>query len=166
MNGELFEEWLYVLDNKFHHKGRTVVMTIDNCPSRPNIEKLKTMTIAFLPKNTTSITHPMDQGVIRSLTTKYSAILVRRIITALDNNKAIPKFNILEAIYMFTRAWGQVSTTTIVNCFKKAKVSATSHIEAINDSDDPFSDLKYQLDELMRRDSSLLQGDSAEKFRF
>ena len=65
---------------------------------------------------------------------------------------------------MLTRSWDQVSTTRIVNRFRKGKMSVTSHIEAINDSDDPFSDLKYQLDELTIRDSSLLQGDSAESF--
>ena len=106
----------------------------------------------------------MVQGVIQGLKTKYRTILVRCIITALDNNKAIPKFNILEAMYMLTRAWDQVTTTTIVNCLKKAKMSATSQIEAMNDSGNPFVDLKYQLAELTRRDSSLLQGDSAENF--
>ena len=43
-------------------------------------------------------------------------------------------------------------------------MSATSQIEAMNDSGNPFIDLKYQLAELTRRDSSLLQGDSAENF--
>lgn len=46
----------------------------------------------------------------------------------------------------------------------KAKTSATSRIEAINDSDYPFSDPKCQPDDIARRDSSLLQGDSAESF--
>ena len=108
------------------------------------------------------MTQPMDQGLIQRLKEKYHSFLVRRIITALDNNKAIPKFDILEAIYMLTRAWDQVLTTAIVNCFKKAKISVTSRIEAINDSNDPFNDLKYQLDELTKRDSSLFQGNSAE----
>ena len=106
----------------------------------------------------------MVQGVIQGLKTKYRTILVRCIITALDNNKAIPKFNILEAMYMLTRAWDQVTTTTTVNCLKKAKMSAASQIEAMNDSGNPFVDLKYQLAELTRRDSSLLQGDSVENF--
>ena len=67
-------------------------------------------------------------------------------------------------MYILTRAWNQVSTFAIVNCSKKAKISATSQVEAINDSDDPFSDLKYQLDELTRRNSPLLQGNSVESF--
>ena len=77
-------------------------------------------------------------------------IAFRRVIVALDNNKIIRKFNILEAMYMLTRAWAQVLTNTIVNCFKNAEVSATLQIEGINDSDKPFSDLKYQIDELTR----------------
>ena len=67
-------------------------------------------------------------------------------------------------MYMLARAWDQVSTTTIVDCFKKSKISATSQIEAINDCNNQFCDPKYQLDELTRRDPSLLQGNSAESF--
>ena len=62
----------------------------------------------------------MDQGVVRSKV-KYRTILARRITTSLDNNKAIPKFSIFEGMYMLARVWDQVSTTTIVNCFKKSK---------------------------------------------
>ena len=106
----------------------------------------------------------MDPGVIRSLKTKYRPLFFRSIIAALDNNKVIPKIHILEAMYILTGAWDQVSTTTIVNRFKKGKISVTSQIEAINDFDEPFSDLKHQLDKLTRRDSFLLQVNSAENF--
>ena len=100
MCGELFEEWLHVLNIKFHHKEWKVVMIIDNCPAHPYIENVKAMTVVFLPKNTTSITQPIDQGIIRSLEAKYCTILVCCIITVLDNNKAILKVNIVEAMYM------------------------------------------------------------------
>lgn len=65
---------------------------------------------------------------------------------------------------MSARTWDEVLTTTIVNCFKIAKILATLQIGAINDSIYPFSYLKYWLDELIRRDFSLLQGNSAEGF--
>lgn len=83
----------------------------------------------------------MDQGVVRSKVI-YRTILVRRITTALDNNKAIPKFNIREGMYMLARVWDQVSTNAVVNCFKKANISARSQIETISDLDDPLSYLK------------------------
>ena len=68
MSGERYDK--YELDSKLHHEGRKVVMIVDNCPAHPRIENLKTMTVVFLPKNTPSITQPMDQGVIPSLKAK------------------------------------------------------------------------------------------------
>ena len=83
------------------------------------------------------------------LKAKYRTILVRLIIIALGNNKVIPKFSIL---------------TTFVNCFKKAKISATSQIEAINDSNAHLVISNINLMSSQEKDSSLLQGDSAESF--
>ena len=33
----LSEEWLYVLDNKFHQEGWKVAIIIDNCPAHPPV---------------------------------------------------------------------------------------------------------------------------------
>lgn len=82
MNGELFDESTYDLDNKFQHEGRKVVRIIDNFPAPRYIENLKVMAVAFLPKNATSITQPIYQDVTRSLKAKYLAIFVCQIITA------------------------------------------------------------------------------------
>ena len=82
MNGELFDESTYDLDNKFQHEGRKVVRFIDNFPAPQYIENLKVMAVAFLPKNATSITQPIYQDVTRSLKAKYLAIFVCQIITA------------------------------------------------------------------------------------
>ena len=82
VNGELFDESTYDLDNKFQHEGRKVVRIIDNFPAPRYIENLKVMAVAFLPKNATSITQPIYQDVTRSLKAKYLAIFVCQIITA------------------------------------------------------------------------------------
>ena len=73
MSGELFQEWVEGLDNKFLAQKRKVV---DNCPSHLEVENLKAIKLVFLPPNTTSKTQPMDQGVIRSLKAKYRTDLV------------------------------------------------------------------------------------------
>ena len=49
MSGDLFEEWLYELDNKFHREGRKLVMIIDNYSAHPHIENPKAMN-CFLAK--------------------------------------------------------------------------------------------------------------------
>ena len=64
MDGILFEEWVRELDRKLLSEG---IEVIDNCPAHPHIENLKAIKLFFLPPNTTYITQPMDQGVIRSL---------------------------------------------------------------------------------------------------
>ena len=76
MSGELFEVWLFMLDNKFHQEGRKVVMIIDNSPAHPHIgiDNLKVMTIVYLSNNTISITQVMNQRVIQSLKAKYHKI--------------------------------------------------------------------------------------------
>ena len=47
---------------------------------------------------------------------------------------------------------------------QETKISGTSQNEAINDCDDPFSDLKDELEELDSRDSSLVSGVTVETF--
>ena len=62
---------------------------MDNCPAHPEIGGLKTIELCFLSTNTTSITQPMDQGVIRSLKAKYRSRMTQQIIKAIDANKSI-----------------------------------------------------------------------------
>ena len=46
-------------------------MIVDNYSARPEIGSLKAIKLCFLSPNTTSITQPMNQGVIRSLKAQY-----------------------------------------------------------------------------------------------
>ena len=91
----MLEEWVRELDRKFLSEGRNVVLVIDNCPAHPHIENLKAIELFFLPPNTTSITQPIDQGVIRSLKAKYCTNVVRKIIISLEKNKTLPKISLL-----------------------------------------------------------------------
>ena len=53
-------------------------------------------------------------------------------------------------------AWNDFSQTTIVNCFKKAKISEKDQTFAINDEDDPFKDFNQDLKELREKERSLV----------
>ena len=64
-NEEWFEEWLHELDRKIEMQGKKVVMIVNNCSAHPEVSRLKTTNLQFLPPNTTSSTEPMDQWVIR-----------------------------------------------------------------------------------------------------
>ena len=104
MDGILLEEWIRELDRKFLSEGRNVALVIDSCPAHPHTENLKAFKLFFLPPNTTSITQPMDQGVIRSLKAKYCTNVVRKIIRSLEKNKTIPKISLLHRMQMLVSA--------------------------------------------------------------
>ena len=62
----------------------------------------------------------------------------------------------LTTLQLLASAWNEVSQTTIVNCFKKAKISEKDQTIAINDEDDPFKEINEDLQELLEKDSSLV----------
>ena len=57
---------------------------------------------------------------------------------------------------MLASAWNKGSQATIVNCFKKAKISDKDQTIEINDEDDPFKEINEDLQELRDKDSSLV----------
>ncbi|XP_065667761.1 tigger transposable element-derived protein 4-like [Hydra vulgaris] len=78
MLAELFEKWFKEIDLKFSFQKRKIALKVDNCSAHPNVQKLNWVELIFLPPNTTSITQPMDQGVIRSLKAKYRSLAVKK----------------------------------------------------------------------------------------
>ena len=148
MDGALFEEWVRELDQKFASEGRSIALVIDKCPAHPHIENLKSIKLLFLPPNTTSATQPMDQGVIRSLKSKYLKNMVQKVIRNLEKNKPLLRISILNGMQMLVSAWNSVSTETIVNCFRKAGISRANQEATIAEEDDPFKDLQDEIDVL------------------
>ena len=157
-DGILFEEWVRELDRKFLSEGRNVALVIDNCPAHPHIENLKAIKLFFLPPNTTSITQPMDLGVIRSIKAKYGTNVVRKIIRSLEKNKTLPKILLLHGMQMLVSAWNALTTETIVNCFLKAGISAENQDAAIAE-DDHFKDLQDEIDALRTVQPDLIPED-------
>ena len=101
----------------------------------------------------------MDQGVIRSLKAKYRKNMVRKIITNLEKNKALPAISILNGMQMLVSAWNSVSTETILNCFRKAGISPENQEAAITEEDDPFKDLQDEIDVLRNVQPDLVPED-------
>ena len=100
MDSVLFEEWVRDVNKKFQAEGRKVALIIDNCPAHPIIENLSHVKLVFLPPNTTSVSQPMDQGVIRCLKAHYRKRLVKLILRSLDSNKPLPKVSLLTALQL------------------------------------------------------------------
>ncbi|XP_050339478.1 tigger transposable element-derived protein 6-like [Bactrocera neohumeralis] len=87
MTSELFEKWLHDWDRDLVKKKKNILMLIDNCSAHPNVTDLKSITLAFLPPNTTSVLQPTDQGIIRSLKTNFRKNLVLKMFNCLEANE-------------------------------------------------------------------------------
>ena len=98
----------------------------------------------------------MDQVIIRCLKAHYRKLLVKLILHSIDSNKPLPKVSLLTAFQLLVSAWNEASQTTIVNCFKKAKISEKDQTIAISDEDDPFKEIDENLKELREKEPSLV----------
>ena len=107
----------------------------------------------------------MYQGVVRSLKAHYRKNVVCLCIKVVESNKLFPKISILQAMKHLVSSWNAVSKETIVNCFKKSKVSQSKQQAAVNDDDDPFKSLQEDLEKLHELDNDAIQSNlSSESF--
>ena len=118
MTSEIFTCWIKKLDAKFESEGRTVAMLLDNCSAHPKVSGLAAITLYFLPPNTTSVTQPMDQGIIHNLKCHYRRQLVDKMSVCIAKNESF-SVNVLEALHFLKCAWDRVTSETISNCFFK-----------------------------------------------
>ena len=66
MTSKIFEEHLRKLDRQFRFEKRQVAFILDNCSAHSRLTNLTNITL-FFNHQTTSISQPMDAGVIRNL---------------------------------------------------------------------------------------------------
>ena len=119
----MFEERVKVVDQNFGAQKRKITVIIDNSPAHPDVPALDWVELIFLLPNTTSITQPMNQGIIRSLKAKYRSLTVKKQIDALEKGNQLPKFSILSAMSMLTKALNSIPEITFMNCLKKSVTS-------------------------------------------
>lgn len=113
MIAELSKEWLHELDWTFFHEGRKVVMIVDNWAARPNIQEFDSDDPCLHTKIWQGFHSLRIMAFLSSLKAEYHIIIIH-ITTVLNNHKSLPIFKILESMYMITRTWDQLSTTTII----------------------------------------------------
>ncbi|CAG8837553.1 7029_t:CDS:1, partial [Cetraspora pellucida] len=86
------------------------------CHSFENL-KLHNTTLHYLPPNTTSRLQPMDAGIIMSFKRRYRNYFIKWLLDQYESGNN-DKMNILTAIQFIVRAWREVSSETIQNCFQ------------------------------------------------
>jgi hypothetical protein len=118
MTSAIFEKTLNYWDDELHHKKKKILLLVDNCAAHPSLY-LKFIKLVFLLANTTAVLQPMDQGVIRNIKAHYRNQLVLKMIEDIENQLE-SKITVLDTIIMLDKAWCNVTSRGIANCFRHA----------------------------------------------
>ena len=116
MTSEKFEKWLRKVNNSMRVEDRKIAMILDNFSVHPNLT-LSHVKIFFLPPNTTSMTQPMDAGIIKNLKCHYRRFLIRKRLLAVDSETGF-KLDLLQALDWLKMSWDNVTPATIKHCYK------------------------------------------------
>ena len=109
---------------------------MDNCPAHPPESELMTedgrIRCIFLPKNTTSLIQPMDQGIIYAAKRIYRRNFLNEVMVVSEPEDSdeedtrgqrtmekVASYNLRSAIYNWADAWKALTPTTLANAWKK-----------------------------------------------
>jgi hypothetical protein len=82
----------------------------------------------------------MDQGVIQNLKLHYCKLVIQIFFRAVDNKTDLT-ISVLDALRMFSQAWGSVTSKTISNCFHHTKFVNPTVATESEDEEDPEDDI-------------------------
>ncbi|XP_065196846.1 tigger transposable element-derived protein 4-like [Sycon ciliatum] len=134
MTGQLFEQWCNRLNNRMVREGRRIALILDNFAGHPHLD-LSNISIFFLPPNTTSMTQPMDAGIIKNLKHHYRRLLVKRRISCIDSDQEC-KITLLDAVQWLKTSWQQVTSDTVKNCYRHVGFQPKTAAAAATPSED------------------------------
>ncbi|XP_023210348.1 tigger transposable element-derived protein 1-like [Centruroides sculpturatus] len=135
----VFKEWIletfapavkkYLLDKELPLKA---LLILDNAPGHPKDleeileESYPFIKVQYLPENTTAILQPMDQQVIANFKKLYTRALFRMVFEEcqLYGDMTVrkfwkEKFDVLVAIRLIQKAWGEVKQKTLNSAWKR-----------------------------------------------
>lgn len=148
MTRKEFGDWLLEWDRKFKKENKKILLLLDNCPSHKIKFSLDSIELYFLPKNSTPITQPLDNGIIRNFKLKYFRFLtinaLEKMNFTIDAEQAFKNFTLKDAILYLSWAWNDIKETTILNCWKNAGYTIDSNIIR----EEETVDLQYYIDKL------------------
>lgn len=99
-------------------KKRNILLFIDNCTAHNIIPNMESVSVIFLPPNTTSKLQPLDQGIIKNFKVMYRTEVVRHVLKNMESNAPNAALDVLQAMRFVDKSWRNVTESTIVNCFR------------------------------------------------
>ena len=122
---------------------RHIILFLDNAPRHPPslTDMFSNIKVAFLPKNTTSRTQPLDAGIIKVWKVYYKRRLLRHIVSQVDGERSasqiVKSVNLLMAVRWMVNAWDEVKGDVISKCFRHVGMYPSTM--DLDDDDDRFA---------------------------
>ena len=123
MTSAIFEKFLSDWNEQLKTEDRHILVVIDGATGHKKDKKafeMSNIEFLYLPSNTTSLTQPLDRGIIAAVKMHYRRLFLRKRIEMLNKGSDFTP-NLLRGMRMFKDAWENgLKSDTIVNCFKSA----------------------------------------------
>lgn len=118
VNSGIFQRWLLDLNKRMKSKYRKILLLVDNVSSRVRpTDELSHVRLEFLPKNTTSLLQPLDQGIICCTKRRFYDIKADYSFEQYRRNLPQEKVGVLRALTWIMEAWCQIRPEVIKNCW-------------------------------------------------
>ena len=163
MTGEWFQELVKGLNRGFCVQDKQLT---NNCPAHPTTGGLTNIQLVLLLSNITSVLQPMDQGAIRTLENHFKKRIVRKLIRALNKNVSLQKVSMLGTMNFVVSSQSAVLTETIVNSFRKVRISSSSQELTQTHDDDAFKELNREPSRLREINPSKIEISADEFLEF
>jgi hypothetical protein len=142
MTSQIMEEWLTAFNGRMKMQNRHVLLFLDNAACHPHI-KLSNVRLAWFPPNTTCVSQPMDQGIIRNVKVHYRKLLMQSLLANMDCTSSASELartvSVLDAVIWISQAVKKLLPETVTRCFEKAGFftgEVSSSVENENDQQD------------------------------
>ena len=153
MSGDIMNSILSKLNTRLISQNYSILLFMDNAGCHPDDlrHKYSNIKVVFLPANTTSVLQPLDLGIIQTFKMHYRKLLLTYVLSkiaeATSAAEIVKSVNVLQAIRWNAQAWSNVSSETIMKCFRKAGfLDKDFQVVARNCDEDPFADLDDSMD--------------------
>jgi len=120
-------------------QNRHVLLFLDNATCHPHI-KFSNARLAWFPPNTTSVSQPVDQGIIRNVKVHYRKLLMQYLLANMDctssGSELVRTVSVLDAVIWIRQAVKESLPETATRCFEKAGFftgEITARVENEND---------------------------------
>ena len=120
MSVESFNEWLDIVNVKMIDEGRIILLIIDNALVHKLNKEYSNISLLFLPPNTSAIIQPLDQGIAKSIKSRFRVKLNNFLIAHMDDINPLKKINILDPILWLMNIWKEMDDSVLYNCWGKS----------------------------------------------